>query len=95
MEPSEPLIQRPVRRNGTSRWSAIPNPASFPRPATWYSGGGMEGNFVALNAQTGELLWHVNLGGPNASGPVSFAVNGKQYIVGTGEGALYVFGLPD
>ncbi|HEY1949866.1 MAG TPA: PQQ-dependent dehydrogenase, methanol/ethanol family [Bryobacteraceae bacterium] len=58
-------------------------------------GGGMEGNFVALNAQTGELLWHVNLGGPNASGPVSFAVDGKQYIVGTGEGALYVFGLPD
>ena len=27
-------------------------------------GGGMEGNFVALDARTGELLWHVNLGGP-------------------------------
>jgi alcohol dehydrogenase (cytochrome c) len=58
-------------------------------------GGGMEGNFVALNARTGELLWHANLGGPNASGPISYAVDGKQYIVGTGEGSLYVFGLPD
>jgi alcohol dehydrogenase (cytochrome c) len=58
-------------------------------------GGGMEGNFVALDARTGELLWHANLGGPNASGPISYAVNGKQYIVGTGEGCLYAFALPD
>jgi outer membrane protein assembly factor BamB len=55
----------------------------------------MEGNFVALNAKTGEALWHVNLGGPNASGPISYAVNGKQYIIGTGEGAMYAFALPD
>jgi alcohol dehydrogenase (cytochrome c) len=58
-------------------------------------GGGMEGNFVALDARTGEPLWHANLGGPNASGPISYAVDGKQYIVGTGEGTLYVFALPD
>jgi len=58
-------------------------------------GGGMEGNFVALDARTGELLWHVNLGGQNASGPISYAVNGKQYIVGSGEGTMFVFALPD
>ena len=58
-------------------------------------GGGMEGNFVALDARTGELLWHVNLGGPNASGPISYAVDGKQYIVGTGQGSMFVFALPD
>jgi alcohol dehydrogenase (cytochrome c) len=58
-------------------------------------GGGMEGNFVALDARTGELLWHVNLGGPNASGPISYAVDGKQYIVGTGQGSMFVFSLPD
>ena len=58
-------------------------------------GGGMEGNFVALDARTGELLWHVNLGGPNASGPISYAVDGKQYIVGTGQGSMFVFALPE
>jgi alcohol dehydrogenase (cytochrome c) len=58
-------------------------------------GGGMEGNFVAVDARTGELLWHAYLGGPNASGPISYAVNGKQYIVGSGEGTMYVFALPD
>ncbi len=58
-------------------------------------GGGMEGNFVALDARTGALRWLVNLGGADASGPISYAVNGKQYIVGTGEGTMYVFALPD
>jgi alcohol dehydrogenase (cytochrome c) len=58
-------------------------------------GGGMDGDFIALDAKTGEPLWHVYLGGPNASGPISYAVNGKQYIIGTGEGAMYSFALPD
>jgi alcohol dehydrogenase (cytochrome c) len=58
-------------------------------------GGGVEGNFVALDAKTGDLLWHVNLGGPSASGPISYAVNGKQYIVGTGAGSMFVFSLPE
>ena len=58
-------------------------------------GGGMEGNFVAVDARNGKLLWHAYLGGQNAAGPISYAVNGKQYIVGTGEGTMFVFALPD
>jgi len=57
-------------------------------------GGGMDGDFVALDANTGALLWSVYLGGANASGPISYAVNGKQYIIGTGEGSMYAFALP-
>jgi outer membrane protein assembly factor BamB len=57
--------------------------------------GGREGIFFALDARTGERLWHVNLGGPNASGPISYAVDGKQYVVGTGQGAMFVFSLPE
>ena len=58
-------------------------------------GGGMDGNFVALDAATGKPLWHVYLGGANASGPMSYAVNGKQYIIGTGADTMYAFALPD
>jgi alcohol dehydrogenase (cytochrome c) len=58
-------------------------------------GGGMDGDFVALNARSGELLWHAYLGGPNASGPITYSVNGKQYVIGTGEGTMYAFALPD
>ncbi len=58
-------------------------------------GGGMDGTFVALDARTGEVLWNVYMGGANASGPISYAVNGKQYIIGTGEGTMYSFALPN
>ena len=58
-------------------------------------GGGMDGDFVALDAKTGKPLWHAYLGGANASGPISYAVNGKQYIIGTGGDAMYAFALPD
>jgi alcohol dehydrogenase (cytochrome c) len=57
--------------------------------------GGMEGNFYALDAKTGELLWNAYLGGPSASGPISYSVNGKQYIIGTGAGTMFAFALPD
>jgi alcohol dehydrogenase (cytochrome c) len=57
--------------------------------------GGREGSFFGLDAKTGELLWNVNLGGPSASGPISYAVGSKQYVVGTGAGTMFVFALPD
>ena len=56
--------------------------------------GGREGHFVALDARTGELLWNTNLGGTVASGPITYSVDGQQYVAVAGEGALYVFGLP-
>ena len=58
-------------------------------------GGGKDGDFVALDAATGKPLWHVYLGGSNASGPMTYSVNGKQYIIGTGNDTMYAFALPD
>jgi alcohol dehydrogenase (cytochrome c) len=48
-------------------------------------GGDVNGRFRALDQNTGEVLWEVNLGSPVAGYPVSFAVNGRQYVaVSTG-----------
>jgi alcohol dehydrogenase (cytochrome c) len=58
-------------------------------------GGGREGNFFALDARDGSPLWHTNLGGTVASGPMTYSVNGKQYIAVCGGSALYVFSQPD
>ncbi len=58
-------------------------------------GGGMDGDFLALDAATGKPLWHVNLGGSNASGPMTYSVNRKQYVIGTGADTMYAFALPD
>jgi alcohol dehydrogenase (cytochrome c) len=57
--------------------------------------GGKEGNFFALDARTGELLWKTNLGGTIASGPMTFEVKGRQYVAISADNALYVFGMPD
>lgn len=54
-------------------------------------GGGMDGDFMALDAETGKPLWHVYLAGANTSGPISYAVDGKQCIVGTCSGAMFAF----
>jgi len=58
-------------------------------------GGGMDGDFIALDAETGKPLWHMYMGGADTSGPMSYSVNGKQYIVGAGSGVMFAFALPD
>ena len=58
-------------------------------------GGDRDGTFVSLDARTGEMLWHTNLGGTVASGPVTYEVNGRQYVAICADNALYAFGLPD
>jgi PQQ-dependent dehydrogenase (methanol/ethanol family) len=48
-------------------------------------GGDIEGNFRAFDQVTGEVLWEVNLGSSVTGYPITFAVDGRQYIsVGTG-----------
>jgi alcohol dehydrogenase (cytochrome c) len=48
-------------------------------------GGDANGRFRALDQRTGRVLWETNLGSPVSGYPVSFAVNGKQYVaVSTG-----------
>jgi alcohol dehydrogenase (cytochrome c) len=52
-----------------------------------------EGNFYALDAVTGKPLWDFQTGGPIAANPVSFQVDGKQYVAVAADRALFIFGL--
>lgn len=56
--------------------------------------GGREGYFYALDDRTGKLLWKISLGGQINSGPMSYAVNGRQYIAVSAGTALFTFALP-
>jgi len=51
-------------------------------------GGDVAGNFHALDDTTGEVLWETNLGAPVSGYPISFAVDGKQYVAVTTGGSL-------
>ncbi len=55
--------------------------------------GGREGTFVALDARNGSLLWKVILGGPMIMNPITYSVDGKQYIAINAGTSLFVFGL--
>jgi alcohol dehydrogenase (cytochrome c) len=55
--------------------------------------GGREGYFFALDAKTGTLLWRQMVGGQVASGPMSYAVNGRQHIAVSAGNNLFVFAL--
>ena len=49
--------------------------------------GDVNGRFKALDDETGEVLWEVNLGSPVSGFPVTYGVGGRQYVVaGTGTG---------
>jgi alcohol dehydrogenase (cytochrome c) len=55
--------------------------------------GGKEGYFLALDARTGALLWKAALGGQVNAGPMSYSVNGKQYITIAAGNSLFAFAL--
>ena len=52
-------------------------------------GGDLNGRFKAFDQGTGEVLWEINLGSPVTEFPISFAVDGRQYIaVSTGHSGI-------
>jgi alcohol dehydrogenase (cytochrome c) len=55
--------------------------------------GSREGYFYALDARSGELLWRASVGGQGANGPMSYAVDGTQYVAVASGNGLFVFGL--
>ena len=95
---SESMLQAIDYKTGKIRWSH-----------KWEGAGGRGGvlstagnlvfasdpanNLVALNATTGEPLWHSNLGMGMSNGPISYELDGTQYlVVGAGD-TLYGFAM--
>jgi alcohol dehydrogenase (cytochrome c) len=52
-----------------------------------------EGNFFALDAGAGKPLWDFQTGGSISSNPISFTMDGHQYVAIAADRVLYVFGL--
>jgi PQQ-dependent dehydrogenase (methanol/ethanol family) len=55
---------------------------------------GADGNLMALAAATGKLLWRYQTGESIKSSPMSYAVDGKQYVAIASGAVLFSFGLP-
>jgi len=53
-----------------------------------------EGQFMAADAKSGTLLWHFNTGGTIRASPITYLVDGKQYVAIVSKSALFTFSLP-
>jgi alcohol dehydrogenase (cytochrome c) len=55
--------------------------------------GGPEGDLVVLDARTGGLIWKAALGGELINAPITYSVDGKQYVAVAAGTSLFVYGL--
>ncbi|MBV9675358.1 MAG: PQQ-binding-like beta-propeller repeat protein, partial [Acidobacteriaceae bacterium] len=54
----------------------------------------VHGNFLAVDATTGKTLWHVYGGGAAQGPPITYELDGRQYVLVGARGVLYAFALP-
>ncbi len=52
-----------------------------------------DGQLVALNAKTGEALWHYGMGQMLSASPMTFSASGKQYVAIASQTDIFAFGL--
>jgi len=57
--------------------------------------GTAEGNLLGLDARTGKPLWRFQTGGAILASPISYSVDGTQFIAIAAGNTLYGFTLPD
>ena len=55
--------------------------------------GDMEGYLMAFDALTGKPLWHFQTGSAVFASPMTYALDGKQYVVIPAGAALFAFAL--
>jgi len=55
--------------------------------------GGRDGQFVAVDARDGKLLWETSLGPSVSAGPMTYMVDGKQYLSIQAGASLFTFTL--
>jgi PQQ-dependent dehydrogenase (methanol/ethanol family) len=56
--------------------------------------GDPSGNVVAVDARNGKTLWHFATNGENKASPMTYSVNGKQYVALAVGPNILCFGLP-
>ena len=50
---------------------------------------------LILDSSNGKKLWHTGTGSPIQSSPISYELDGRQYIVTSSGGLLFAWALPE
>jgi acido-empty-quinoprotein group A len=51
-------------------------------------------NLLALDPSSGKTLWHLNVGGSLDASPMTYELDGRQYLIMPVQDTLYAFSLP-
>ena len=105
-DPDEPPARHALRAleaaTGKLEWEIpLVSPGDIVHAGAMTTGGGLvffssrEGQFIAADAKTGDILWNFNLGGSIRSSPVSYSIGEKQYVTIVSKAAVFTFALPD
>ena len=86
-------------QTGKIRWSHELGPGgSLAGVLTTDSGltftGDAHGNFLALDSSDGKTLWHAGSGGRIHSSPMTYQLDGRQYILISSGGVMFAWALP-
>ena len=86
-------------RTGDRRWEFQIQPRStsglLATAGDLVFGGTVDGYFFALDAVSGQELWHIAVGSRVHSAPLTYAVNGQQYVTIAAGNVVFTFGLRD
>ena len=52
------------------------------------------GNVLAFNTSNGKTLWHAGMGAPMQSSPITYELDGRQYVMTSSGGVLFAWALP-
>jgi alcohol dehydrogenase (cytochrome c) len=92
---SESMVQAIDYKTGKVRWShkweSGARSGLLTTAGNLLFAGGNSQDLVALNATTGEALWHAGLGASVSNGPITYELDGKQYVVVGAGDTLAVF----
>jgi alcohol dehydrogenase (cytochrome c) len=55
--------------------------------------GDPSGNFIAFDPASGKILWHAHLASTVSNGPMTYELDGRQYVVVGAGDTLYGFTL--
>jgi outer membrane protein assembly factor BamB len=95
------LYVKALDLSGKTVWSYMQVDSNHYGPGLLSTAGGIifageqQGQFTALDAKTGKVLWHFNTGGLITAGPMTYSVNGKQYVAIGSYANFFAFALPD
>ncbi len=56
--------------------------------------GDVAGNLLALDPENGDILWHTRAGGNLGSSPMTYELDGRQYVITGVDSVLYAWSLP-